>query len=410
MNNDNKIFDSKIKEMLGNAEEPVPSSVWSNIESNLTPSKRKVLPIWWYSLSTAAIIALTLGFFALYNSKNINNLDNTLLVEAQEEAINIIEAPREQVATITEVNTSVSSKPVTVKKRPQTVTKEVTTSTKVTIDNIDKIETVSEDLKTVENVEDNLESVATTEEGNNINVSSNITKNIVDTFNDENINFVQTKKKPNVSIGLYGNIMGMGDKKVGLRPMRSQATQNELRSNIEETGKSKFGMPVTLGVGVKFGLSERWALGLGINYTIMNRQFAGTYTQVENGSITMKQSFPEIKNSQNYIGVNLNVYFSIVSRSWVDFYAYAGVGADKCLSNKFQMYAKTNRYTHKDDTGNMQASTRLGVGVEFLVGQKLGIYIDPSAAWYISNPKMPKSIRTQYPVFPALELGLRFRI
>ena len=74
------------------------------------------------------------------------------------------------------------------------------------------------------------------------------------------------------------------------------------------------------------------------------------------------------------------------------------------------MFGESAKYTHKDHTGAVQFSTRLGVGVEFIAAERIGIYLDPSATWFINTQNVPKSFRTRHPVLPAFELGLRVRI
>ena len=57
----------------------------------------------------------------------------------------------------------------------------------------------------------------------------------------------------------------------------------------------------------------------------------------------------------------------------------------------------------------MQLSANVGVGVEFMLGRHLGLYIDPSLRYYF-NCDQPKSIRTVQPLMLGFELGLRARL
>jgi hypothetical protein len=57
----------------------------------------------------------------------------------------------------------------------------------------------------------------------------------------------------------------------------------------------------------------------------------------------------------------------------------------------------------------MQLSADLGMGVEFMLGRHLGIYLDPSIRYFFDN-NQPKSIRTAQPLMFGFEMGLRAKL
>ena len=57
----------------------------------------------------------------------------------------------------------------------------------------------------------------------------------------------------------------------------------------------------------------------------------------------------------------------------------------------------------------MQLSANAGFGVEFMLGDHLGLYIDPSLRYYFDNGQ-PKSIRTVQPLMLGFEMGFRARL
>ena len=57
----------------------------------------------------------------------------------------------------------------------------------------------------------------------------------------------------------------------------------------------------------------------------------------------------------------------------------------------------------------IQISAAAGLGVEFLVGKHLGLYVDPRIRYYF-NCRQPKSIRTEQPLMAGVEMGLRIRL
>jgi hypothetical protein len=158
-------------------------------------------------------------------------------------------------------------------------------------------------------------------------------------------------KRRKIELVVSGNASdGPQEQLIFNRPMYVQSATAPTKTGITETGPSDYSIPVTLGAGVKFSLTEKWALGAGLSYTIAGREFAGIYTKIKSGSEPFRESFSKIRNTQNYIGLNINAYYSFININWLDFYAYGGFGADKCISNHFQMFDKTNKYTYKDNT------------------------------------------------------------
>ena len=61
------------------------------------------------------------------------------------------------------------------------------------------------------------------------------------------------------------------------------------------------------------------------------------------------------------------------------------------------------------DNKRVQLSANLGIGVEFLLGDYLGLYVDPSLRYYFDNGQ-PASIRTAQPLMLGFEMGLRVKL
>ena len=138
----------------------------------------------------------------------------------------------------------------------------------------------------------------------------------------------------------------------------------------------------------------------------MSRKFFGDYTKVESGKI-VESIKSDIRNTQHYVGIPVNAYYNIVENKFVNFYAYAGGTVEKCVSDEYRVLSKDIH--HKESVKGVQASANLGIGVEFMLGNHLGIYVDPSARYYF-NCNQPKSIRTAQPLMLGFEMGLRVRL
>jgi hypothetical protein len=180
------------------------------------------------------------------------------------------------------------------------------------------------------------------------------------------------------------------------------------KTGVKETStRSVYGIPLSFGAGVKIDFTDRWSLGVGLNYTLLTRRFYGSYTRInEQGSIEMNMQ-TDIRNSQNYVGIPVNAFYNIVNSRHLNFYTYAGGTVEKCVSDKYQLLGKD--ITHTEKAKGVQLSADLGIGVEFLIGDYLGLYIDPSLRYYFDNGQ-PSSIRTAQPLMLGFEMGLRVKL
>ena len=186
------------------------------------------------------------------------------------------------------------------------------------------------------------------------------------------------------------------------RPMSPNA---RLKTGVTETGNNSFGLPVSVGIGARFDIAPKWSVGVGVNWSMLTRNFDGVFIMVEDGE-EMEYTESHIRNTQHYIGIPVNVYYNILSNKHINFYTYAGGAVEKGLTNRFDILSSKSVY--KEEIQGVQWSANLGLGVEFMFGKHLGLYLDPSVRYYFSC-QQPKSIRTAQPVMLGLELGLRTR-
>ena len=207
--------------------------------------------------------------------------------------------------------------------------------------------------------------------------------------------------------GIAGTNNPQGKKGTG--PLRSPGIYKApTKTTIEQSGsQATYGIPLSFGAGVKLRFTDRWSLGMGVNYTLLTSRFSGKYTKVTDGVASLPIS-SEIKNQQHYIGIPVNVYYNIVSRDFINFYAYAGGTVEKCVANRYQVQT-TPIINHSESVKGVQLSANAGIGVEFLLGKYVGLYLDPSLRYYFRGSQ-PKSIRTAQPLMLGFEMGLRFNL
>ncbi len=218
------------------------------------------------------------------------------------------------------------------------------------------------------------------------------------------------RKKKNISLllsGITGANADVSQKRIG--PMRkpgSAAIPTE--TGIQEISvKSTFGVPLSVGAGVKIDLTPRWALSVGANYTFLSRQFFGTYTEVNEAGVIEVSKQSTIRNYQHYVGIPVNAYYNIINSNIVYFYAYAGGAVERNVSDSYTLMGSD--FTYREPAKGVQFSANLGIGVEFMLGKHLGLYLDPSLRYYFNN-RQPRSIRTVQPLMFGMEMGLRVKL
>ena len=93
----------------------------------------------------------------------------------------------------------------------------------------------------------------------------------------------------------------------------------------------------------------------------------------------------------------------------MDFDAYAGGTIEKCVADRYRM-GDAGSLIHNEKVQGFQFSANAGLGVEFIIADMLGIYIDPSLRYYFPDSRQPKSIRTVQPLTMGFEMGFRVRL
>jgi hypothetical protein len=108
-------------------------------------------------------------------------------------------------------------------------------------------------------------------------------------------------------------------------------------TGITETStNTTYGIPVSVGAGVKISLNDRWSLGVGANYSLLTRKFYGTYTKAENG-LEVNSTSSDIRNLQHFVGIPVNAYYNILNNKHINLYAYAGGTVEKCIADKYEV-------------------------------------------------------------------------
>ena len=410
-------FDLEIRSMLENAREDVPEGLWQGIESRLpAPAKARPAAIWWKIASAtgavAAAVALTVFFSTrpvVQNPVDIIPSQDSGLSQLMEtplapetgnmKPLSIGQAFGESVSETDGEDVTETAGESVVEKSTAGDTAAGTAGKEETAPAAGTEETAVADEAAVR------EETAVREE----NTAENWIRKYESADFDERGEELQgsRKEKRGVVLSAYADALSnsntakASDINMLKRPAVPQAT------TIEETGESRYAIPVAAGIGLRFDVSKRFSIGTGVSWSYLTRSFSGQFNELDaEGAIISQTGYTNIRNSQHYIGIPLNLYVDIIRKDFIDFYAYASGSANYCLSNRYQM-DKSKSYS--PEGSNWQFSAGIGMGVEFIAAKKVGFYIDPSLNYWFTAGEV-SNIRTRQPLMLGLELGIRLHI
>ena len=395
---DNKYDESDLmmRSILEEGVEEVPAGVWDAVSEGLDKaSRKKTVVLMWRRTAVGFGVAAALAVGLVLN----HGTDDRLVMEpAQEEMIAVVE--KTQTTDMAEEDAFASDVMVAqVRQAPLQKSRNEQPSAQVVINESSSAAAES------------LESGSQQEKETPVVEENDLTYRFNEEYTPSEWEEKKEKRKVRTSFVLSGIASTNGTQsKPGGQGMLKQPSISSAppKTGVEETStKSTYGIPVSFGAGAKFDFTEKWSLGVGLNYTLLTRRFYGSYTEVNDKGSTVMNIQTDIRNTQNYIGVPVNAFYNIVDNSRLNFYTYAGGTVEKCLSDKYQILGKD--ITHTEKVKGVQLSANLGIGVDFLIGDYLGLYIDPSLRYYFENGQ-PASIRTAQPLMLGFEMGLRVRL
>lgn len=160
-------------------------------------------------------------------------------------------------------------------------------------------------------------------------------------------------------------------------------------------------VPFTVGVGVQYELTERWALETGVNYTYLHS------TATSEGTFTYKTS-----QELHYIGVPLSASYKFINGERFEMYARAGgaveraVAANKILKMSTSDGSSEKRTKQAINCQGVQLSASAGIGAELKLTHQVGLYAEVGAGYFFDN-NQPISYRTDNPLSLTLQAGAR---
>ena len=423
-----KEFDIQIRSMLQDAEEPVPEGVWEGVSAALDKAPRKrVIPIWWWRSAgiAAAAAAVALGVF-LWQPKQ----GSFKAVENDKNAVAVVAVPEVSVPEVPGPAASETAaaagqfRPSAVTARPAETAPALTVAAPVIPD---EVSTVPDEILTVPDEAPVISSDPSviSSEAEKSPVSSDTktpTSDEAPAISDEApvisgdpfaVISSEAEKSPfhrRVAFSAGGSALTNGNPFAPKTGMRKAASMIPVprETGITSIGKSTYGLPFTVGLGVRFYVADRFSIGTGVDYSMLTRSFTGTYNEVNDGAV-VRSVTTDIHNDQHYIGIPLQVYYDFLRSGRFRAYVHAGGEVERSVGNRYRIPHEGETIRYSEKVKGVQWSVGGGVGVELRLGEHVGIYLDPGLRYYF-DCRQPVSIRTTQPLRMDFNLGLRFDV
>lgn len=165
-------------------------------------------------------------------------------------------------------------------------------------------------------------------------------------------------------------------------------------------------MPISGGISVGVGLSDRLSVESGVTYTYMFSE--GESESTGTGAY-------DIERRLHYIGIPIGVSYDFLQSRVIDLYGSAAAQFEMCVSGKQTKTMREGGMSGKPDTEKLnikgvQPSVGVHLGAEVKLSRTFGLYVEPGLNYYFENSKQPESYRTEHPLNFSLRAGLRINL
>lgn len=164
-------------------------------------------------------------------------------------------------------------------------------------------------------------------------------------------------------------------------------------------------LPVHAGFSVAYSLTDRLAIETGLQYSYLR-------SDISEGS---ESHYVDAVQTLQYIGMPVNVKYSIASWKRLEVYASAGVTGEKCVSAKqrrqYILNGKPSGSSNdKLNEKPLQWSANASAGLQCRVSDRLGIYVEPGISYYFDDKSELETIYKDKPWNFSLDFGVRLTV
>lgn len=198
-----------------------------------------------------------------------------------------------------------------------------------------------------------------------------------------------------LSSALYGSRVegGAGDGDEMLQPDASRTISRDVHHH----------QPIRVGVTIRYAFAPRWAVESGLNYSHLRSDV----------TVGNPKNYYDERTSLHYIGLPVNVVYSLLSTRAVELYVMAGGMVEKCVSGSLRTNYFVGGEPHNNShssvsVGGLQFSANASAGVQLNLSPTVGLYAEPGVGYWFDNGSKVESIYHDRPLNFNLNLGLRF--
>ncbi|MGI6222444.1 MAG: outer membrane beta-barrel protein [Prevotella sp.] len=159
--------------------------------------------------------------------------------------------------------------------------------------------------------------------------------------------------------------------------------------------------PIRAGVSVHWRINKRWGVGTGLTYSYLKTDYE------------RHDAAGEVNGTQHlhYLGIPLNVDFSIWQNRHVRVYVTGGGEAQKLVKGRRnETYSDGEKDHKKVKESRMQWSVNAAAGAEYNFTPNLGVYVEPGVDYHFKNGSSVENYYKHKPTSFSLNLGLRWNI
>ena len=168
---------------------------------------------------------------------------------------------------------------------------------------------------------------------------------------------------------------------------------------------SRHYLPVNVGFSLGWEFAPGFSLSAGVDYTCL-------VSDLSSGTDATRY---ETRQTLHYLGIPVTLEWSFVKRPRLRAYLYAGGQARKAVygtsSTRYVIdSAPWEPVIEKIGEAPLQWSAGAGAGVEYMLGDKVGLYAEPGLNYYFDNGSPVENVFKSRPLNFNLTLGLRLKL
>ena len=312
-------FDIQVRNLLQNAQESVPPSVWEGVQAGLA-RKRRAAAFWRWGGAIAAAAAILSGVVLLWPRAEQEHSNPIILAETPSEALPEAPVAREELLPAEE-SAAPAARPV---HRPLRLAQVTQKAAPVAEESVPVAEEPAPAMAESVPVAEESTPVTASQEAEDPTVFNRLA------YEESRQQFAQVW-----SMDVSGNLEDKRRSTISsLAPRHYSAPPMGAAEGIyNENPEVSFSLPFSVGVGLNWQFARNWAVGAGLRYTNLSRTFVGDY---KGDGFVLPQT--DIDNHQHWLGIPVNVYYAFVNTHRWRVHVFTGGSMEFLVDNDYLVH------------------------------------------------------------------------